>query len=471
MRADASSVNGPRKTAEADTPPAPSKPIGAPPRTRPGPGWRRKLLFAALVNLLLLGSLEALVRITAPPRQPAPFRGTEDGLILAPGFRGLYARVPVSINSWGIRDTELGPPAPEELRVLCLGDSNTFGLSLPDPHPYPRRLEEHLQAATGRPVRVLNAGVPGADLRNGLELFHRLLPVFKPHVVTFSFNFNNRHLSQRSAGAMPAWLRLDMWLFGRSALYAYMVNRMKGFAWPVPLVPKSYEDLPFWDFPVRISPEEHERLLKAAIAEARAAGAGAVLIQLEENPAFIGPLQQSLARLEQGDGAGAREALEQYSRRAHNPRHQYYAPISLYLERQIAALEGKTWPPYLVAGRAPFYLVRLRDEYDQAERELNRRFGVPLVTLPAAAWNRPRAFFDICHFDAELHDLLAQAAASAVLEALGVRAAQGPAAGSSSSSGAGSAVHSAQSVSRAAPPSSRPALRPASAAARHSKRA
>ena len=64
----------------------------------------------------------------------------------------------VSTNSIGLRSPEIRSKKPE-IRIVCLGDSVTFGWGVAEEDSYPRLLENIL-AQEGYDVEVINAGVP-----------------------------------------------------------------------------------------------------------------------------------------------------------------------------------------------------------------------------------------------------------------------------------------------------------------------
>src|SRR5207253_2605591 len=71
-------------------------------------------------------------------------------------------RKPVHINSLGTRGPEFAPAKPPDvIRVLCLGDSRTFGWGLSESETYCGVLQRLLgnHATVGRKVEVINAGV------------------------------------------------------------------------------------------------------------------------------------------------------------------------------------------------------------------------------------------------------------------------------------------------------------------------
>jgi lysophospholipase L1-like esterase len=89
--------------------------------------------------------------------RPAPGVGFE----MIPGQRGFTFASPATINSIGLRGPEIElAKAPDQLRVLCLGDSITFGVGVNDEIPYPRQLEAFLaERRSDRQAQVINAGV------------------------------------------------------------------------------------------------------------------------------------------------------------------------------------------------------------------------------------------------------------------------------------------------------------------------
>ena len=60
----------------------------------------------------------------------------------------------MSTNSLGLRGPEIDSPK-KHLRVLCLGDSVTFGWGVEEQNAYPALLQQKIMA------EVINAGVPG----------------------------------------------------------------------------------------------------------------------------------------------------------------------------------------------------------------------------------------------------------------------------------------------------------------------
>ncbi len=79
-----------------------------------------------------------------------------------------------------------------EVRIICLGDSVTFGLGVDNEDTYPYYLENFLQDKyKNKKIEVLNAGIPGFSSDQGLFLFKRNCLYLKPDLVLISFGIND----------------------------------------------------------------------------------------------------------------------------------------------------------------------------------------------------------------------------------------------------------------------------------------
>jgi lysophospholipase L1-like esterase len=114
----------------------------------------------------------------------------------------------VSTNDDGLRHPgPIAVKATGRKRIVCLGDSVTFGFRVPfataeqpkparEGQPYPRVLEERLRAA-GQDVDVVAMAVPGYSSHQGLAWARRDLNRLDPDLVVIAFGWND-------ASAMPA---------------------------------------------------------------------------------------------------------------------------------------------------------------------------------------------------------------------------------------------------------------------------
>jgi lysophospholipase L1-like esterase len=109
--------------------------------------------------------------------------------VLDDRYRGF---VKAHTNSLGLRGEELSEGG-GQLKVLCLGDSITFGLGLPDDETFPVQLAGELEACRDAPtgqVVVVNGGVPGWSSVQGRRLLDRFR-AWDPDVVVFWFGIND----------------------------------------------------------------------------------------------------------------------------------------------------------------------------------------------------------------------------------------------------------------------------------------
>jgi lysophospholipase L1-like esterase len=95
----------------------------------------------------------------------------------------------IQFNERGYRTpsfTDVKPPG--TTRIVCLGDSNTFGLGVKPGECWTRLLETHLRNRRQTDgIEVINLGVPGYSLVQGARLLEREALGFSPDVVVLAF--------------------------------------------------------------------------------------------------------------------------------------------------------------------------------------------------------------------------------------------------------------------------------------------
>lgn len=104
-------------------------------------------------------------------------------------------------NAEGLRDADVAPvKPPDEFRIVVLGDSATFGQSVPQEQIYSAQLQKLLtEKYPGRKFRVINGGVPGYSMLQGYYRLQReLMDRYHPDLVVVNeFNeFSNRQLGE-----------------------------------------------------------------------------------------------------------------------------------------------------------------------------------------------------------------------------------------------------------------------------------
>jgi lysophospholipase L1-like esterase len=87
-------------------------------------------------------------------------------------------------GAWLVRATGREAPVAwlaDDVRVLCLGDSNTYGLYLKPHESWPAQLEASWNTTVASPrIQVLNLGYPGTNSSRLLNDFNKMLKTFRP---------------------------------------------------------------------------------------------------------------------------------------------------------------------------------------------------------------------------------------------------------------------------------------------------
>jgi lysophospholipase L1-like esterase len=230
---------------------------------------RRRLLyigFLYVVFLLLLLSVEVITRFAfrrvesidlfvntpqqkmqvANPQQSAIFEG--DPLLLwrlKPNLdHAIWDFTVVSTNAQSFRaDYPISAKPAGTFRIVCLGDSVTFGYRVPpvwpdkpndyDPEwqPYPMLLEKELRKANpNRHIEVFPMAVPGYTSHQGLAWLRRDIDYLQPDVVIASFGWNDASASDapdREAIDTRWWPVAIRWLIDHSQAFAHATRWLR----------------------------------------------------------------------------------------------------------------------------------------------------------------------------------------------------------------------------------------------------
>jgi lysophospholipase L1-like esterase len=124
------------------------------------------------------------------------------GWALEPGAQLCHTGdLPVRVNSLGFRGPELGEPEPGELRLMPLGDSSCFGFAVAEADTLGAVAAERLTEALGRPVREVNACVPGYDSAKAQMSLEHLQPHVLPAWVVVTAMWSD--VFRRREGILP----------------------------------------------------------------------------------------------------------------------------------------------------------------------------------------------------------------------------------------------------------------------------
>lgn len=194
----------------------------------------------------------------ANPQQSAIFEG--DPLLLwhlKPNLDHVYwDYTVVSTNAQSFRaDYPIGKKPAGTFRIVCLGDSVTFGYRVPpvwpdkpndydrEWQPYPVLLEKELRKANpSRSIEVFPMAVPGYTSHQGLAWLKRDIDYLQPDVVIASFGWNDVSMSDapdRVTIDTRWWPVAIRWLIDHSQAFAHATRwlRSRNPGKPVARVP------------------------------------------------------------------------------------------------------------------------------------------------------------------------------------------------------------------------------------------
>ena len=104
----------------------------------------------------------------------------------------LKANSRLDINEDGYRGERVSIVKPKNtIRILCLGDSTTFGLCIPVEHTYPYLLQDKLQAKFAElKIEVLNAGVPSTNSIEAKRRYQVKFTHYNPDIILWRSGFD-----------------------------------------------------------------------------------------------------------------------------------------------------------------------------------------------------------------------------------------------------------------------------------------
>ncbi len=160
-------------------------------------GGRLALLLA--IAVLELALFEGGLRLNAGSEAAPGFRelfmpDDRTGYRLRPGASTHFVtsefESDIAINDAGVRDEPIGPKAPDERRIVILGDSIVMAVQVSLDQTFAKQLERQLNAhavsSAGTPplhYRVINAGVQGYGPVEELLFYQRGPAAFQPDLI------------------------------------------------------------------------------------------------------------------------------------------------------------------------------------------------------------------------------------------------------------------------------------------------
>jgi len=150
-----------------------------------------------------------------------------------PGTRDYYWHGHLfHFNAKGFRGAEWPPKSTQVLRIMCLGDSLTYGEGIAEEDTYPSVLS-HMLNKTYR-VEILNLGACGYQVSDVRKVLEQHFDELHPDLVTYGMCLNDYLPSMKpqyegDQYPVPLPLGFKNWLAGNTAVFAFLTQEYDGF--------------------------------------------------------------------------------------------------------------------------------------------------------------------------------------------------------------------------------------------------
>jgi len=125
---------------------------------------------------------------------------------LRPNSHARLVRSSISINSKGFRGREIPAEKGDTYRIVALGESTTFGVTLnAEDRPWPVLLEQMIRERLKprRPVEVINAGIPGYRIDQNLHRLPTDILPLKPDMIISYHGINAFNMLRDAVPSLP----------------------------------------------------------------------------------------------------------------------------------------------------------------------------------------------------------------------------------------------------------------------------
>ena len=126
---------------------------------------------------------------TTPEGLMWKLRADQDIVRSGPNFITASSSYRITSNSLGIRSPELRDTS--DVRILCVGDSDTFGQGVNSDETFPFYLERHLSREYEKDFEVINAGISGWSTAQQYIFIRGHLEELDPDILILQVNSND----------------------------------------------------------------------------------------------------------------------------------------------------------------------------------------------------------------------------------------------------------------------------------------
>ncbi len=390
---------------------------------------RRAIKNPWICFILVLVAIELICRVSilffySPPNKLYTW-ADDRGWTLRPGYEGENYHTTVHINTLGLRDRERVIAKPiNSKRIICLGDSRTFGFAVHGHETYPSMLERILKSSgdtsQNTDLEIWNAGIPGHTAFQGRCYLESELLQANPDIVVISYGFNDRRYV-----AKPEWIDSQEY-FVKFASGMRLRERMShlGIGQIIANAAQSIQRYRITrnpPSPLELTPRLEQKNyiseLKKTIEICQKHSIVPVLLLLSDAPLTRADVEHALDLIESGKIEEAVPILEEGDLSG-------LFGKSLLCHIELIKLGQKTGVNYLTQEQIMLYNfsasthgaspVRHDRDYRHAAADLAKDLGITCVDMTNRLDAMPQVFLDQCHFSPVGHAAVAEALAEVI---------------------------------------------------------
>lgn len=403
----------------------------------------RLVVFSLIATIGFLLAAELGVRIVYWTTGSVPYRiephwYVPDNDLLyrfRPGFEGQFYGIKARISRQGMRGTEIKKAKSKDIRrILCLGDSRTFGFCVGETETYAAQLRQIWNRSHPQtPVEVLNAGAHGYSSYQGLRYLETRGLAFHPDVVTVAFDFNDRRYTpepEKTDGAewFRAAARGERWRQWMAK--SYLISRIEKHyrkKHRKKVEPRMHNGN-LEDIPCRVDLNSFRRNLEEISTTCREHNIACVFIVMDDTPLAVGLFEEGWELCADKRYDEAIEVFSKLFQEGFNRDIQgWEAPLAHHgvgvallgkglfgraEERFRQCVDSASGLKSSLGG----FLIRHSGPYCETVRAVAREHSLPLVDIAKQFSNSPELYSDFCHYTAQGHNKIAQALARAIAE-------------------------------------------------------
>lgn len=410
---------------------------------------RKKLLFSAIVLAGLIIGAELGVRILCWVIGYTPYHSVVTKWMVAdkeigyydyrPNFEGKIYSAEAKINSVGLRGEEIEKTKPAGTwRVLCIGDSTTFGFYVKNGESWPEQLQKILRERfPERKIEVLNAGRVAYSSFQGLRYLEKIGLDFEPDLVIAGFGQNDRRfVLKASQNDNPEWIeqkaRSLRWRARVRNSYLLLAlgklrrHLTKESTWEEDVLKLDSQRLP--DLHARVDVDDFRDNLRRMAHLCSERNIPIVYLVMSDAPHVLKEFAEARRFRDEKKYDEAVKVFREIQSKGRDPLfRRWFEGLAQYEIGLTREEEGRTTEAQEAfcesAVSVAFWsadggtAVRFAEDYARAMREVAAEVGAPAVDIAKEFADRPDLFRDQCHYSAEGHRLIAEAVAARLAEA------------------------------------------------------